>query len=592
VAQGPLSVKWFGAKGDGISDDLFPFIYAMMSSPAGGQILVPRPAAYYVLNVPKNEGVGLDVAKSLTWRGEPGTKIKIGPEAPIRNHIFFGVYDAGITLRCEHLEIEGPDNKNNQTIIAFYVFPTRHPGTAKISLDSLTSTKCSQFLQTVATPVASPIEVEMRHCDVSTDTGLQGFYLTGKCILSASHCKFQNTFASTDMNSWGYIFDVDESSDFVFDDCEFSRGGGFGIASHHSLDNGIPRYAIIRNCRFTGRFANDTLGALYPIESCARVEEVISGCVFLGCDKAIRVQGDLRVDNCTFAGPTPTANSTAPPRATPTPTPTVLPTPTPIPLTVQTALEVASPKRNDEAGTTVRIEACSFTNALINYARTVSTGSRSQWDIRQCRFHSTASCSGCGVINALHANSHLTVADCIFEGTNGPTSPFIQCYVGNIEIRGNRFYNLGEVAAIRSDLYDDSASLTASENWFQNSSNAFGVGFGTVGQINIRPRAGVSPHDLVAGATLGLDWNYDTYVLSGTGVTATVLMPADNFNIWAQANIGPITIIPNLNSTWSIEGTGNVRADSGARTPERGVKLATIPRLASGTAAPIWVEIK
>ena len=155
-----------GAKGDGVNDDNTAFKQAIAAAGAGGTVIVPKTANFYLINLASSSGSSLVITSDITIRGTSrDVKIKTGiTEATSSAGVYnLFVVNSPAVLTVENLTLEGPED-------GFGAFGALHHNTGQggINVRYVSSTKFAQFLKTDEASSLGKIIIDVQDSDIIT----------------------------------------------------------------------------------------------------------------------------------------------------------------------------------------------------------------------------------------------------------------------------------------------------------------------------------------------------------------------------------------------------------------------------------------
>lgn len=522
---GQVLPEWWGAKCDsGTTNSITMFAAAIAAAATNGSnLFLSATSGYYLVNPGDGGFIAFDLLSDLTMIGASiTTKIKMGPENPTLpatpSSGAYSLFDCenGVNLTIQNVNIEGPENNGGRIFYAAY----HEASTGSVTLDQVKSRKFGQVVKMDSAATLGGMTLTVQNgCDLDV-------VAAGVITLVTLDIHDLNTVQIRDSklaNSGGisYITYSSQDCNFLADNCDFGASTNFGVYWQGGTA-AVPDYAIVHNCRFKSAVAYTA------INSNPNKETLISDCVFnmAAGSYAVRLRFSAKITN--------------------------------------SQLTNASIQRNDEdSGGTYLISGNTLAESFISISYSGARTVASEYKIVD-NFITNPTQTYC-VYFAMDKATSLLENNTFSGGTTAQVGQG----TFDMTLRNNRFLNSGQpgwenVNATPNATYGEG-------NYFADSPNAFKF---NVSQpiFSVKPRAVARPTALASTGNLTLDWNYDTYWVTGATTINNILLPTLGAGSDSYAG-SPITLIPDTGATWDLSAAGNVLADAGARTVARGITL-------------------
>lgn len=156
---------------------------------------------------------------------------------------------------------------------------------------------------------------------------------------------------------------------------------------------------------------------------------------------------------------------------------------------------------------------------------------------------------GASWLTVLAAGVTVTLRNCELWGKASLTDGLMVLYYATeVRVESNQFYNSGMARAIYCpDTSGVSSFFMDDGNLWEDPTVAFGFGAGTVAfaKGGLRLRNGVSPVTVDSAPEIVLNWNYNTYRITGTTTIARIKLQSAGFSGMPTLGIdGEIRLIP------------------------------------------------
>lgn len=530
VYSGPLNVKWFGAKGDGATNDKTAFQAAIDATPTDGSLLVPKTSTYYKIGTAV--GVQITITKGISIYGETrSTKLKLGTEAPASSVTMFSL-TSGTSVYVSNITLEGPQANNNLLCRGFSWTTTGTSGL--LSLRNVTSTKFQEVVKLEGSAALDGTTVDIEDCDLENNNdgadtyqiiqvGTVGLTYGGRINISRTRLR-SNANSYCIYRAW--------QTSLSLQDCDIGPGDDGATSPWLIYAEGgpatAPTYNVISNCRFN--CANVTDAAIltnkYGVEQ-------ISNCSFKS-GRGIQYRGSTEISNCVFDA---------------------------------SSIE----NRNDTlTGSSVLIENCTFKNCFISSGTLADLVSL---NFSNCYFvYTTGANTEHITINS--AGTSVFIDECEFHG--GPTYQVRFDYAAKVEMSNCRFYTGVGVSTASIRLVNTAQLLdfTTREIWFEDSSKGYsvsGADFGVGRRLMLRKAP--KPGTVASADAITLDWNYDTYRITGVTTINKLSVQDAAYTSHPTYDVsGSLFLI--VEGAFAMgTGTTNIYCDAAARTVNRIVEL-------------------